>query len=68
MKKTDTNSSTKAAIITLAEIKASLEAFDRGESNVFDALDSVAVAIEAYQAAARSFDHKSRQSCRGKAA
>ena len=68
MKKTDTNLCAKAAIITLAEIKASLEAFDRGESNVFDALDSVDVAIEAYQAAAQSFVHKSRQWCRDKAA
>lgn len=68
MNETDTNSSTKAAIITLAEIKAALEAFDRGETNVFDALDSVVVAIEAYQAAARSLVHKSRQSRRGKAA
>ena len=68
MKKTDTNSFAKATIITLAEIKASLEAFDRGETNVLDALDSVVVAIEAYEAAAWSLVHKSRQSCRGKAA
>jgi hypothetical protein len=68
MKKTDANSLAKAAMVTLAEMKASMKAFDREESNVFDALDSVAVAIEAYQAAAQSFDHKSRQSCRGKAA
>jgi hypothetical protein len=68
MKKTDANLFAKAEIITLAEIKASLEAFDRGESNVFDALDSVVVAIEAYQAAARSLVHKSPQSRRSKAA
>ena len=53
MKKTDTNSFTKAAIITLAEIKATVETFDRGESNVFDALDAIIVEIEAYRAAGR---------------
>lgn len=64
----NTISAAKTAILTLAEIKASLEAFDRGEANVFDALDSVVVAIEAYQAATQSHVHKSRQSRRGKAA
>ncbi len=54
MKKADTSSFAKAAIITLAEIKASLEAFERGESNVFDALDAIAMEVEAYRAAARS--------------
>lgn len=39
------------AILTLAEIKAAVEAFDRGESNVFDALDAIIVAVEAHQAA-----------------
>ena len=39
------------AILTLAEIKAAVEAFDRGESNVFDSLDAIIVAVEAYQAA-----------------
>ena len=39
------------AILTLAEIKAAVEAFDRGESNVFDALDVIVVAVEAYRAA-----------------
>jgi hypothetical protein len=53
MKKTDTNSLTNAAIITLAEIKASLEAFDRGESNVFDALDAITVEVEAYRVSGR---------------
>ncbi len=51
MKKTDMNSFTKAVILTLAEIKAALEAFDRGESNVFDALDAITVEVEAHQAA-----------------
>lgn len=39
------------AICALAEIKAAVEAFDRGESNVFDALDVIVVAVEAYRAA-----------------
>lgn len=42
---------TTTAILTLAEIKAATEAFDRGETNVFEALDAVVVAIEAYRAA-----------------
>ncbi|MEX0670933.1 MAG: hypothetical protein WD060_10820 [Pirellulales bacterium] len=41
------------AILTLAEIKAVAEAFDRGEVNLFDALDTVGVSVEAYQAAAQ---------------
>ena len=44
---------TKTAILTLAEIKAATEAFDRGEANAFDALDAIEVAIDAYRAAAR---------------
>jgi hypothetical protein len=43
-----------SAILTLAEIKAAVESFDRGDSNVFDALDAIIVAIEANQAAAVS--------------
>jgi len=39
------------AILTLAEIKAAVEAFDRGDTNVFDALDAVIVAIDAHRAA-----------------
>lgn len=42
---------TKNAILTLAEIKIAVEAFDHGETNVFDALDTIVVAVEAYQAA-----------------
>ena len=41
----------KAAILTLAEIKAAAEAFDRGESNVFEALDAIVIAIKAHQSA-----------------
>jgi hypothetical protein len=38
-------------ILTLAEIKAAVEAFDRGDTNLFDALDVIIVAVEAYRAA-----------------
>jgi len=38
------------AIFTLAEIKAAVETFDRGDTNVFDALDAVIVAIDAHRA------------------
>lgn len=41
----------RTAICTIAEIKSAVEAFDRGESNVFDALDVIVVAVEAYRAA-----------------
>lgn len=39
------------AVLMLAEIKAAIEAFDRGDTNVFDALDAIFVAVEAHQAA-----------------
>lgn len=42
----------KNAILTLSEIKTATEAFDRGETNVLDALDTIVAAVEAYQAAA----------------
>lgn len=45
--------SARAAILVLAEIKAAVEAFDRGEKNAFDVLDAVCVAVEAWRAAAR---------------
>ena len=41
-----------ATILTLAEIKAALEAFDRGETNAFDALDAIVVEVEAYRTTA----------------
>ena len=41
----------KAAILTLAEIKAAIEAFDRGDTNAFDAMDAILCAVEAYRAA-----------------
>ena len=42
------------AILMLAEIKSAMSAFDRGESNVFDAVDVIIVAVEAYQKAMQS--------------
>jgi hypothetical protein len=39
------------AVLTLAEIKAAVEAFDRGATNVFDTLDAIIVAVETHQVA-----------------
>ena len=36
------------AVLAMAEIKAATEAFDRGDTNVFAALDTVRVAVEGY--------------------
>jgi len=52
-KKQNTSPAAKAAILALAEIKAATEAFDRGEVNVYDALDAIVIAVEAY----RSTEH-----------
>ena len=41
------------AILALAEIRAATDVFDRGEANVFDALDAVTVSVESYRAAIR---------------
>jgi hypothetical protein len=46
-------SSTTLAILAMAEVKAAAESFDKGSTNVFDALDAIVVAIEAYRAARR---------------
>lgn len=40
----------KAAVLTLAEIKAATEAFDRGEANAHDTLEAIAEAVAEYQA------------------
>lgn len=40
-----------AAILTLAAIKSAVEAFDRGDTNVFNALDAIIVAVNPHQAA-----------------
>ncbi|NDC63749.1 MAG: hypothetical protein EBZ59_07160 [Planctomycetia bacterium] len=46
-------SSQTTAVLTLAEIKAAVEAFDRGDANVFDTLDAIIVAFEARRAVVR---------------
>ena len=38
----------KRAVLVMAEIKAATDVFDRGDTNVFDALDAIRVAVEAY--------------------
>ncbi len=38
----------KRAVLVMAEIKAATDAFDRGDTNVFDSLDAIRVAVEAY--------------------
>ncbi len=43
---------TTTAILAMAEIKAATDAFDRGDSNVIDALKAVVVAVEAFRARA----------------
>ncbi|MFM7412256.1 MAG: hypothetical protein ACKO6E_03465 [Planctomycetota bacterium] len=53
MKNTMPGSWATSAILAVAEIKTALEAFDRGESNVHDALDAIVVALEAHQAVHR---------------
>ena len=40
------------AIFTLAKIKAATHAFDKGQTNVFDALDTIVVEIAAYRSGA----------------
>jgi hypothetical protein len=40
------------AIFTLAKIKAATHAFDKGQTNVFDALDAIVVEVEAYRSGA----------------
>ena len=52
MEKPTTIPHAKRAILTMAEIKAATEAFDRGDINVFDALDEIRLAVEAHRAAA----------------
>ncbi len=44
----------QSAVLAIAEIKAATEAFDRGDTNVFNALDAIVVAIEAHQNAMAS--------------
>lgn len=44
-----------AVILLLAEIKAAVEAFDRGERNAFDIVDAVIVAVETYRGAVKAW-------------
>jgi|GEM_PF-2404273 len=41
------------AILTLAEIKTAVKAFDDGESNLFDSLNTISAAMVAYRATVR---------------
>jgi|APCry1669188879_1035177.scaffolds.fasta_scaffold55291_2 hypothetical protein len=43
------------AILTMAEIKAATDGFNSGKTNVFDALDSIIAAVDAYRSAALPF-------------
>ena len=47
-------SSPATAVLALAEIKAAVEAFDRGDVNVFDALGVIIVAVETCRTAANA--------------
>ena len=42
------------AVLTLADIKAASAAFDRGDTNIFEAIDAIVIACEAYRAAIQS--------------
>lgn len=41
----------KQAIFAIAEIKAVVDSFDRGDTNAFDAVDAIIVAVEGYRTA-----------------
>lgn len=60
MKKPIAIPSAPLAVCTLADIKAAAEAFDRGEANVFEALDAIRVAIEAWEATRRAVQPRRR--------
>jgi hypothetical protein len=51
MKKPTTLPLANTAVLTLADVKAAIEAFDRGDNNAFDAMDAVIFAVESYHAA-----------------
>lgn len=50
MQTPDITSATTAAVLAMVDIKAAAESFDRGDRNLFDALDAIAVVVEAYVA------------------
>lgn len=39
------NNGILAAVLAFAEVKAAVEAFEQGESNLFDSLDRIRVAV-----------------------
>lgn len=51
----------RVAILTLAEIKHAVETFDRGDLNVFTALDAVEVAVDAYRTAVAADPQRPRR-------
>lgn len=51
MKTSKTASLAMIAVHAMAEIAAAKAAFDRGETNLFDALDAIVVSADAYRAA-----------------
>ena len=62
MKKATAIPPSVTAVLMLAEIKCAMDAFDRGDTNVFEAIDSIAIAVEAYRAAANKTERRSRKS------
>ena len=53
-RKRDASAVARRAILVLADVKSAVEAFDAGEIGVFDALDAIEVAVEAYRTAAET--------------
>jgi hypothetical protein len=51
MTKSDSSAITRATIFSLADIKAAIDSFERGESNAFDTLDAIYMAVESHQTA-----------------
>jgi len=47
-----TSEAASTAILLLAEIKAAVEAFDRGDANAFDVVDAVIQAVTEYRVSA----------------
>ena len=41
----------RSVILLLADVKAAVESFDRGETNAFDAIDAIVSAVDAQRAA-----------------
>jgi len=53
MQPRSTQPGSTAAVLALAEVAAAIEAFNRGDSNVVDALDAIIVAVEMHEAGVR---------------